>query len=278
MVQLIEKSEQATDGLWNRVVIDCNGAMLDRALLWGLINGEYPVIVLKNLLAMDVVDRNKQRLMTMRESARVTQYANGSLTLIGTFLIKHLSRLDEYFEEAAKADGRTASVGFELPAYVRNKLRSLFGFRQFEVAREIDGRLYASSNVRICSDNIDTPLHNDDIRRDGAQSPIVLSKLRYQLSCVVCLQESDDGGELSIYRKPWDPADEVHKVPSGLGYKLSVVDGHADHEFRPRAGDVYLLNPTNYHAVKRVTGTDRITLGFFFGFFDDRLDEPVSWV
>jgi hypothetical protein len=98
------------------------------------------------------------------------------------------------------------------------------------------------------------------------------------LSCVVCVQGCEAGGELSIYRKPWEATDEIHKVPSGLGYDLAVVDGRPVHEFRPKTGDVYLLNPTNYHAVKKVTGADRITLGFFFGFFDDKLDDAVSWV
>ena len=278
MVKPIEKREQVANGLWDRIIVNCDGATLDPALLRGLINGDYPVVLLKGLLSEELVNASKERLLTLRNSAAVTQYANGSLTLIGTFLVKYLSRLDEYYVEAAKADARTAAVGFDLPAQVRDRLRRLFGFRRFEVATEIDGRRYASSNVRICANDIDTPLHNDDIRRDGAQFPIILAGLKHQLSCVVCLQESDDGGELSIFRKPWQQADEVYKVPSGLGYDMGVVAGKAGHEFRPQAGDVYLLNPTNYHAVKRVTGKDRITLGFFFGFFDDELDQPVGWV
>lgn len=157
-------------------------------------------------------------------------------------------------------------------------MRDTFGLHRFEIATEPDGRQYASSNVRIYTDTVDTPLHNDNIMRDGASSGLVLAKLKHQLSCVVCIQECDEGGELSIYRKPWEPADEVYKIPGGLGYDMGVVADTPVHQFKPQTGDVYLLNPTYYHAIERVSGADRLTLGFFFGFFDDHLDEGVAWI
>lgn len=266
------------NNIWNRATFNFDGSTIGPAPLRGLIDGSLPVVVLKGLLSEEIVTIDKQRISTLRNGAKTTQYVNGSLTLIGTFLVKYLSQLDDYFEEAGKADARTASIGLNLAEQVREKLRHVFGLRQFEVAKELDGRQYASSNVRICANDIDTPLHNDNIMRDGARFPIILAKLKHQLSCVVCLQESDEGGELSIYRKPWQPTDEVHKIPGGLGYHMAVVNGTPIHQFKPQEGDVYLLNPTNYHAVERVSGTDRITLGFFFGFFDDQLKEAVSWV
>jgi len=273
-----EQGYQDMNSTWTPVVINVDGSTISSALLRGLIDGDHPVVLLKGLLSDEIVAANRQVLLGLRNGARVTQYANGSLTLIGTFLVKYLEKLDEYFVEAKNADARTAAAGFYLPAHVREKLRRAFGMREFETAREPDGRCYASSNVRICANNIDTPLHNDNIKRDGAPYPIILAGLKHQLSCVVCVQGCEEGGELSIYRKPWEPADEIHKVPSGLGYDLAVVEGRPVYEFRPKTSDVYLLNPTNYHAVKKVTGADRITLGFFFGFFDDQLDRAVSWV
>lgn len=268
-------NEQTMTATWDRVVFDVNGTNIGPGPLHGLIDGDHAVVVLKGLLSEEIIAANRQRLLALRDQAKVTQYVNGSLTLVGTFLVKHLaSRLEEYFENAPKADVHTV----DLAGHVREKLRQTFGLRRFDIAAEPDGRRYASSNVRICANDIDTPLHNDNIMRDGAPYPIVLAKLKHQLSCVVCLQESDEGGELSIYRKPWQPADEVHKIAGGLGYDMATVAGKSLHKFKPQTGDVYLLNPTLYHAVERVSGADRITLGFFFGFFDDDLQEGFAWV
>jgi hypothetical protein len=143
---------------------------------------------------------------------------------------------------------------------------------------ERDGRRYPDSNVRIYPDGIDTPLHNDNIMRDANSTGLVLAGLKHQLSCVVCVQECDEGGELQMYRRAWQPGDEQYKIQGGLGYDEAVVAGAPCYEFKPRTGDVYLLNPTYYHAIKRVSGADRVTLGFFFGFFADDLVDATLWI
>ena len=263
---------------WDRVVYEGNGTEIGTEPLRGLINGDHAVVVLRGLLPAEVFAENKQRILPLRDAAAVTQYVNGSLTLIGVFLVRYLSHVDDYFQDARAADEVRASLGFDLTVRVRAKLREVLGLHRFDVAAEPDGRQYASSNLRICRDTVGTPLHNDNIMRDGASSGLVLSRLRHQLSCVVCLQGCERGGELSIYQKPWRPADEIYKIPNGLGYDMGVVAGTAAHNFRPETGDIYLLNPTYYHAVEPAYGVDRITLGFFFGFFDDRLQDGVTWV
>lgn len=263
---------------WKPVVYQADANVSDADPLRKLINGEYPVVVLKGLLSEDRLKDGVTRISQLYENAKVTPYVNGSLTLIGTFLVKHLSDTDKYFSAAAEADQRALDAGLDLASYVRGRLREVLDLDSFEVATEPDGRSYASSNVRICKNTVDTPLHNDNIMRDGAATDIVLANLKHQLSCVVCLQGPEEGGELSIYRKPWELDDEVHKIPNGLGYDLGVVEGREHCRFRPQSGDIYLLNPTNHHAVERVYGNDRITLGFFFGFFDDTLKSGVTWV
>ncbi|SDZ01658.1 hypothetical protein SAMN04487939_11219 [Lysobacter sp. yr284] len=263
---------------WDRVVYQADGSVIGSQPLRGLIDGDYPVVLLKGLLSEELLSSGREKISQLYDSALITPYVNGSLTLIGTFLVKYLHNVNEYFSAAKGAEDRAQAVGFDLARQARSKLQHALGLKRFEVASETDGRQYASSNVRICKNDIDTPLHNDNIMRDGASSQLVLAKLRHQLSCVVCVQGTGDGGELSIYRKPWSPADEAYKVSNGLGYDLGVVKDVPVHRFRPQTGDVYLLNPTYHHAVERVRGIDRITLGFFFGFFDDRLEEGVTWV
>jgi hypothetical protein len=266
------------NNFWNPVVYDLDKNPIEASPLRKLLDGEYPVVVLKGLLSEQRLKEGVDRISRLYENARITPYVNGSLTLIGTFLVKHLSDTEKYFHAAKEADERALAAGLDLAGYVRGKLREVLNLDSFEVATEPDGRAYASSNVRICKNTVDTPLHNDNIMRDGAAADIVLAGLKHQLSCVVCLQGPVEGGELSIYRKPWEPDDEVYKVSGGLGYDLGVVEGKEHCRFRPQSGDVYLLNPTYHHAVERVYGNDRITLGFFFGFFDDRLKDGVTWV
>ncbi|MFF3747170.1 2OG-Fe(II)-dependent halogenase WelO5 family protein [Streptomyces kronopolitis] len=145
------------------------------------------------------------------------------------------------------------------------------------VAQEPDARDYAASVVRIHADGVRNQLHNDNIMRDAQGAGLALTDLAYQLSCVVCLQECDAGGELRMYRKPWEPVDEAYKIQDGLGYDEAVVDGYPCHEFTPQAGDIYLINPTRYHSIERVTGPDRLTMGFFIGFADDALNSAVVW-
>jgi hypothetical protein len=247
-------------------------------LLKGLANGDIAVIVLRGLLPAHEFTRNRERVVPLFDQARTTNYTNGSLTTVGPYLAKHLANPPAYFADAAESDVLTASVDFDLAARTRAALAGVLGLDSFEPAVEPDGRRYAQQNVRIYSDGIRTPLHNDNMMRDAAGTGLILAELRHHLSCVVCIQECDSGGELEIHQKRWQPSDERFKIVGGLGYDEGVVEGVAACRFKPQNGDVYLLNPTHYHSIERVAGADRVTMGFFFGFFDDALNDAVAWV
>ena len=113
--------------------------------------------------------------------------------------------------------------------------------------------------------------------RDAASTDLCVARLTYQLSCVICIQECDQGGHLRHYQKQWHPDDEKYKIENGIGYDSQVVQGKPCFTFQPQTGDVYLINPTNYHEVDRVAGKTRITLGFFIGFFDRELRNAIVW-
>jgi hypothetical protein len=272
---------QATDTpVWDRVVLDLaagDGARPDADLVRRLVTGEVPVVVLRGLLPAEAFAENLARLQPLFGTARTTEYVNGSLTTVGPYLAKYLDDPDGYFAAAKEADALLGDVGFDLGERIRAGLRDVLDLRELEPASEPDGRGYAPFVVRIHADGVRNPLHNDNIMRDAAGTGIVLEGLAHQLSCVVCLQECESGGELGIYRRPWEPADERFKIPGGLGYESGVVEGVPGHRFRPAAGDVYLLNPTQYHEIARVSGDTRLTLGFFLGFPDDRLDNALVW-
>jgi hypothetical protein len=262
---------------WTRVTVDVAQRQPDPVLLADLVDGEVAVLVLRNLLPRHMFADGLDRLRRLFAAASTTTYVNGSLTTVGPYLAKYLSDVAAYFQAAKEASVMLEDVGFELAPRVRSALRAAFGLSSLEPAREPDGREYAESVVRIHADGVSNPLHNDNIMRDAAGTGLVLSELAHQLSCVVCLQECASGGELQMYRRSWTPEDERYKIRGGLGYDERVVAGVPVHEFKPEAGDVYLINPTHYHAIARVEGADRLTMGFFIGLPDDRLDSAVVW-
>lgn len=270
-------------GNWQRVELDVTesgGQAAERgpSLLKDLVEGSVPVIVLRGLLPAEAITRNRQRAETLFHTATTTRYANGSLTTVGPYLAKYLADQAAYFREAEQAQELLRQTGFDLAARTRAALAEFFGLSGFEPAVEPDGRRYAEQNVRIYPVGNQTPLHNDNIMRDAAGTGLTLANLASHLSCVVCLQECEEGGELRVHRKMWKPAHEEYKAQGRLGYYEAVALGASRHSFKPRTGDIYLLNPTHYHSIGQVGGCDRITMGFFFGFFDHSLTNAVGWV
>ncbi|MEU9607608.1 hypothetical protein [Streptomyces sp. NPDC048057] len=266
-----------TERRWDRVVRRVGTDPIEPDLLRKLVDGDIAVLVLKDLLPSENFTRHRQLVNEMFDRASTTYYANGHLTTIGSYLAKHLSDVDEYFTESEKIAQVIADSSFTLGDDVRSGLARALSLRSLEVAEEPDGRRYADVCVRLHPDGVANPMHNDKIMRDAAHLDLVVSRLLYQLSCVICVQECDTGGEAKIYAKPWEAHDEKFKIPKGLGYEYGVVADVPAHEFKPQAEDVYLINPTYYHEILRVGGDTRVTVGFFLGFSDESLDAAVTW-
>jgi hypothetical protein len=262
---------------WDRETHDAASEPVDGTMLRRLVDGDVPVVVFEGLAPSATFQRNRAAIRQLLPQSTTTRYANGALTTIGPYLAKHLADTDAYFREAERAESVLATAGVDIATEVRTQLAGALGLASLEPAVEPDGRRYAPAVVRIHADGVSNPLHNDNIARDARGSGLSVSRIRSQLSCVVCLAECDAGGELVMHRKSWEPADEAYKVPGGLGYRSAVTGGAERHEFRPRAEDVYLINPTMYHEINRVSGADRLTLGFFIGFYDDDLEKGVVW-
>ena len=262
---------------WNVATVTPAAPPRDKAPLRALISGDHAVVLLRGLLSASVIDTELSRIKALFHRASTTRYTNGTLTTIGPYLAKYLADTPEYFSAASAATEMLRSAAFHLGANVREALRQTFGLSSLVPAREPDGRRYGESVIRIHADGVRNPLHNDNIMRDAADTGLLVSGLAHQLSCVVCIQECDSGGELKMYGKPWAPSDEAFKIPGGLGYDMKVVSDAPCCTFRPRAGDVYLINPTFYHEIERVGGAARTTLGFFIGFRDESLTDAVVW-
>jgi hypothetical protein len=235
------------------------------------------VIVLRKALDGDDLSALATEVSRRRAEATVSTYSNGTLTTFGCYLARHLREPETYFARASSGDDLFATQRHDLRATVRQQLSTFLELRELAPAQEPNGQLYAPAIVRVHGDGVSNPLHNDNIMRDAARSGLIVSRLRYQFSCVTCIQECSANGELLHYRRRWEPTHEQFKVEGGLGYREEVVNGAELCRFRPETGDIYLIDPTNFHAIRAVTGRDRITLGFFFGFFDAEFRDAVYW-
>jgi hypothetical protein len=264
------------DKAWKEIVYTSGDHQLDINALRGIAENKYAAIVLKNFLDENIIDTTIQVIQRNIDRAIVTQYSNGTLTTIGSYLAKYLNQPDKYFREA-QANSSLFPMQFDISIYVREKLQHIFNLHSLKIAREPDGRTYAPFIVRIHSDGIMNPLHNDNIMRDAKSTDLLVAKLKYQLSCIICIQECDTGGNLRHYMKSWNPDDEKYKIKNGIGYDYEVVKEKPCFVFKPKVSDIYLINPTNYHEIDRVSGQTRITVGFFIGFFDDELKNGIVW-
>jgi hypothetical protein len=267
----------ASSGKWGPLVINAGAGRADKRVLRQLVDQEISVLVIKDLLNEMLLQKGLELIFSHYEKKTASRYHNGTLTTIGPYLARHLSDLDHYFANNRVMDEVFANSDFDLRQIVQSRLQSLLGLKRLEVETEADGRRYADSIIRIHGDGVANPLHNDNIMRDAASSKLKLAKLVHQLSCVVCIQECDRGGELVTYRKRWTPEDERFKIKGGLGYDSGVITGVEQNVFRPHQGDVYVINPTSYHEILEVAGKDRITLSFFIGFYGDNLEEAILW-
>lgn len=267
----------AVSSNWNAVIRRAGVDPIGPGLLRGLIDGDFPVLIIKDLLPSQSFAEGRTCIKKMFDQASTTYYANGHLTTIGPYLAKYLDNVDDYFRDAALMNSLASKANFTLADEVRGALAEIFLMDGLHIATEADGRDYGSLCVRIHPDGVANPMHNDMIIRDAAGMDLIVAQLLYQLSCVICVQECVTGGESKIYSKRWEPADERFKVPGGLGYEYGVVENLPAYEFKPQVRDVYIINPTNYHEILRVGGDDRLTVGFFIGFSDDTLQSGITW-
>ncbi|WP_328431812.1 2OG-Fe(II)-dependent halogenase WelO5 family protein [Streptomyces sp. NBC_00453] len=263
---------------WERATYDISdGTVLGLEPLRWLSAGRIAVVCLRGLLGEKELDTARRQAHDLLGLASTVNYTNGSLATVGPYLAAHLQDPHEYFDVATRANERMAHAGFDLPARVRAALRRTFGLAALGPASGPDGRPYGEAVIRLHADGVRTPLHNDHIARDATGTAWAVADVVGQLSCIVCLQECDWGGELVTYRKPWESRDERWKVPGELCYRSEVVATVPRHVFRPQTQDVYLIDPTYYHEIEKAHGAIRTTLGFFIGFTDDTLNRAVAW-
>jgi len=117
-------------------------------------------------------------------------------------------------------------------------------------------------------------LHYDFAPKNGLAWTI--GTIVAQLSWNIYLQVGVSGGQIKIYQKLWEPADDAHSISGSYGYQPHLVEGHNSVQINPEQGDFILLNSRNIHEVNIVDkGGERVTFSSFIGY--SGFDAPLTF-
>lgn len=123
----------------------------------------------------------------------------------------------------------------------------------------IGGRPVFGGTLREINDG--ALIHFDEVVRefpDGIFDQQVIAQLAFNL----WVAGPSTGGETTIWRRRWQPADDAYR--DAYGYAPAVVERCQHITVLPQAGDALLFNPANLHAVAPNRGR-RIAFAFFLG-------------
>ncbi|EBM2192644.1 hypothetical protein DWD10_21395 [Salmonella enterica] len=252
-------------------------APIGATLLSDIITAKTPLLVLRNFLKSETRKSIVDDLQQCRANVQVSHYSNGSLTTLGPYLARYISAPDNYFTDFNNVKPHLPDSLTLLQKSVYQWVKQVLSLQTLEIATEDKYGHYSGSIVRFHANGVANPLHSDHIVRDAADTNLVVTNILHQLSCVVCLQECNDGGVLRIYNKEWTPEDERFKTLGELGYHDDIKKGCDSFDYSPQNGDIYIFNPVYYHEIDRVVGDTRITMGFFFGITDQNKKHAIAW-
>jgi hypothetical protein len=170
-------------------------------------------------------------------------------------------QLDErYWQHAADATRSRSTLlrGADPLELAVDQIRAAWG-DEIEPARS-GGRPMFAGMIREISHG--AKIHFDEITREFPgtldETPASFLTLNWYLAV------PDGGGETSVYRHRWRPADERHR--DGYGYRETAVAGEPVATLRPEVGDAAIFDTRNLHLVRPISGAGRrVSLSLFLG-------------
>lgn len=122
------------------------------------------------------------------------------------------------------------------------------------------GRLLFAGMIREMIEG--AGLHFDEVERELPDSLDETPLCQLAFNCYLSVPES--GGEVTVFRRRWRPADEGHR--DGYWYQPHLVSDEPRVTVAPACGDAVFFDPRNYHMVRANEGGGRrVTLSFFIG-------------
>ena len=250
-----------------------NRSQINKVNLESIISGKNSAIVIQNFY--DAKDCKK--LAHRIKNKMPEDFQNGKLSHIGPFLMSHTTTKEKYFQRARNAQEAFNEIfsGVKRPEVeIHEYISQMLPSYSVSSARESQNQ-YSPFIIRIHEKGKEIPIHKDNVKHEGREYN--LSEIDCQLSCVLHLQESENGGDLIIYDRQWKKEDEKFRNID-FGYTRDAIsDSIHSRLTNIHPGDLVIINPRYYHKVTKITGdTPRITLGMFLGIYRKR-HKIVAW-
>ena len=255
--------------MWKSIIVTKN--QIENKDIKKIIDGENSSIIIKNFLKKEDCKKIIKKISSMNIEKDSKKFNH-----IGPFLMNYTTKKEKYVDNAEKANEvfKKIFVNVENPV---NKSKTTISkcFPNYKIAETKENqRNYASCTIRRHENGKSIPLHKDNVRYEGVEYQV--SKINNQLSCILHLQETEKGGNLSIYNKQWEKKLEKHREIE-FGYNPVLKKNTVADTIKSELGDLVIINPNYLHEVKEIQGnSDRVTLGIFFG-IEDKSKKIFSW-
>ena len=248
-------------------------SQMDKSNIDLVLEGTIPALIIKSFYSKS----NCEKLLDEFKKQKTNEFENDKLDHLGPFLMKYTTNKTKYFQEAKRAK-KIFDIIFdkmENPLQkTHDKFQEIFPKFDVTIANENDHE-YSRCVVRIHKKGKKIPIHKDNVTYEGKEYNI--SNIDKQLSCVLHLQKSERGGELTMYNKKWTKKDERNREIM-FGYTDKVISNYNKCRIcNIEQGDMVIINPNYFHSVSEIRGkTPRITLGVFLGLHLNKM-KIVSW-
>jgi hypothetical protein len=241
-----------------------------------LASGEIPALVLRRAFPEEQCRAVVRRLY---ERGGILERPGLTYDAVGTSLVNLGADPEVFFAHARQTHALYAHLfaGLQHPVdFVYRSLAALAPDRHVRVAWQPDGRLYGPAIFRIYRAGKGHHPHYDSVRLREGWSHYAAARFRYQFASILCLQATEpdpESGECILYRQFWSP--ELQPLcQDGSFYHYADEQQIERARIELVAGDFYVFNPLNIHAVPPIHGeTPRIVLATFLGFSPE--DEEV---
>jgi len=244
--------------LWNSIITTKN--KIQNEDIKKITKGKNSSIIIKKFYEKENCEKIIERISSTRVKKDSKKFNH-----IGPFLMNYTTKKEEYFQKAKKANIIFKKIFSEIENPV-NEIKSTISksFPDYEVIETKEKEQnYALCTIRRHKNGKSVPLHKDNVMYEGIEYNV--SKINSQFSCILHLQATEVGGNLSIYKKEWEKKLEKFREIE-FGYDNILKNDQEVDTIKSEVGDLVILNPNYLHEVTKIHGkSDRITLGMFFG-------------
>jgi hypothetical protein len=239
---------------------------LTQEMLDGLIDNMLAAVIVPHFASAEECAAVVKALIP-HNSKSYTQLPEDWISKVGVGQSEYFSHPEgktDYFRQAAEAEYLRKEIMLDTGDFLDKMIKS------FQVAwpSNVDvlanaetGERYYAGVFRFINT---VGIHSDWVPRDAPDWDN--AQVSAQIAINLYLQSAEKGGELVIYNKLWQPADEHWKKPTEVGYYTDVVESSRSVCIAPQVGSLILFNCRNFHEVKAIEGnTARISFGCHMG-------------